>query len=177
MATTAANVRVGVTGGAFHAPAATALPTNSTTALAAGYLEVGYISEDGITQSISSDVTDIKAWQNGDVVRKVQTSHDLTYQFTMIETSAESLKVYYADADASLTAVEVTGGQSPREVWVLEVADGVNDIRIVLPDAQVTERGDVSYKNDEAIAYPVTITAYPDSSGVKAYIYMDATSD
>lgn len=176
MATTAANVRVGVTGGAFHAPLATTIPTNATSALNAAFKEVGYISEDGITQAIAADVSDIKAWQNGDVVRKVQTSHDLTFQFSMIETNAESLKIYYGDPNATISAVQITGDQTVREAWVLEVTDGDNDIRVVLPDAQVTERGDVTYKNDEAIAYDVTITAYPDSNGVKAYLYMDATS-
>lgn len=176
MATTAANVRVGVTGGAFHAPLATTLPTDSSTALAVTYVEVGYIGEDGITQSISTDTTDIKAWQNGDIVRKIQTSHDLTFTFKMIETNAESLKVYYADSDASITAFQITGDQSAHEVWVLEVADGDNDIRIVLPDANVTDRGEVVYKADEAIGYEITLTAYPDTSGVKAYVYMDATS-
>lgn len=173
MATTAANVRVGVTGGAYHAPLATAVPTDATAALNVAFTEVGYIGEDGITQAVSADVTDIKAWQNGDVVRKVQTSHDVTFQFSMLETNAESLKVYYNDADATITAAEITGAQSGHETWVLEVVDGNDTIRIVIPDGQVTERGDVVYKTDEAIAYDVTITAYPDSSEVKAYLYMD----
>lgn len=176
MATTAANVRVGVTGGAFHAPIGTTAPTDATTTLNAAFKEVGYIGEDGITQAISADMSDIKAWQNGDVVRKVQTSHELTFQFVMIETNAETLKVYYADPDASVTAVQITGDQSEHEVWVLEVADGINDIRVVLPDAQVTERGEVVYKSDEAIGYDVTLTAYPDDTGVKAYIYLDSES-
>lgn len=173
MATTAANVRVGVTGGAFHAPLLTAVPTDATAALNAALNEVGYIGEDGITQTIEADSTDIKAWQNGDVVRKIQTSHDLTFSFKMIETNAEALKVYYADADASVTAFQITGDQAPHEVWVLEVADGDNSIRIVLKDAQVTDRGEVTYKTDEAIGYEITLTAYPDASGVKAYVYMD----
>ena len=56
---------------------------------------------------------------------------------------------------------------------MLEVRDGAKTVRIVLPDAQITERGEVTYKTDEAVAYDVTITAYPDKNGVKAYIYLD----
>lgn len=176
MATSAANVRVGVTGGAYHAPTSTALPTNATDALAAGFVEVGYIGEDGISQSIEANTQDIRAWQNGDVVRKVQTSHDLTYTFTMIETNQESLRVYYADDDASFTTTEVKADAPGLESWVLELADGTKGVRIVLPSAQVTERGEVVWKNDEAVAYEITLTAYADSSGVKAYIYGDAGS-
>lgn len=172
MANTAANVRVAVTGSIYSAPLGTALPTDTTTALNAALKDLGYASEDGITQAISTDQTDIKAWQNGDVVRKIQTSHDLTYQFTMIETSADVLKVYYADPTATASAIKIKGTQTDHLVWVIEVRDGAKTIRICLPDAQVTERGDVSLKGDEAIGYDVTLTAYPDATGVKAYIYM-----
>lgn len=176
MATTAANVRVGVTGGAYHATVGTSLPTDATTALAAGFAEVGYIGEDGITQSIETDSEDIRAWQNGDVVRKVQTSHDLTFSFTMIESNQETLRVYYADADATTTTTEVKADAPTIESWVLEIVDDDSTIRIVLPSAQVTERGELTYKGDEAVGYEITLTAYPNSSGVKAYIYGDAGS-
>lgn len=175
MANTAANVRVGVTGSASHAPLGTTLPVDATAKLAATFKDVGYVSEDGVTQSMSTDVTDIKAWQGGDVVRKVQTSHDLTYQFSMMESTTENLGLYYADTAASATAVKVTGAQPEHKVWVLELIDGGQTIRVVLPDAQITERGDLTWTNGDAVLYDVTITAYPDANGVKAYIYRPGT--
>jgi hypothetical protein len=171
--TTASNVLVGVTGGAYVAPEGTTLPTDTTTALNAAFDEVGYISEDGVSQSISEDITDLKAWQNGDVVRKIQTSHDLTYAFTMIETSDVTLDTYYGNYAAG--AVEITGEQLPHKSWVLAVEDGDDDIRIVIPDGQITERGDIVYQNGDAVGYPVTITCFPDDSGNKAYLYVSGT--
>jgi hypothetical protein len=175
VATSAANVRVGVTGGVYFAPTATALPTDSDTALDAAYLDVGYISDDGVTQTIGVDTTDIVAWQNSDVVRKVQTSHDVTFQFTMIETNENSMEAFYGNY--STGTIEITGDQLPRQRMVLEVIDGDDHIRVVIPDAQVIERGDVVYQNGEPLGYPVTVTAYPDDTGVKAYKYInvDAT--
>ena len=171
MATTAGNVRVGVTGGVYGAPAGTTLPTTVDGALDGGFVELGYISEDGITQAIASDITDIQAWQNGDVVRKVQTSHDLTYAMAFLETSEAVLEAYYGNFAAG--EVEIKGEQGVRQCWVLQVIDGNTAIRIVIPDGQVTERGDIAYVNGEAVQYPVTITCYPDSLGVKAYMYTD----
>ena len=173
MALDAKNVRVAVTGAALVAPLGTPTPTDATTAIAVPFKDVGYIGEDGVTQSISTDVSDIKAWQNGDVVRKVQTSHDFTLQFSMIETTDTTLKLFYADSTVTAGVVKVTGAQSSHNAWVLDVKDGKHTTRVVLPDAQITERGEVTYKNDEAAAYDITLTAYPDASGVKAYIYMD----
>jgi hypothetical protein len=172
MTLTADNVRVGVTGGAYTAPDGTTLPEDATEALEAAFADVGYISEDGVVQSIGADITDIKAWQNGDVVRKIQTSHDLTYAFTMIETSDVTLEAYYGNYAAG--EVQITGDQLPHGPWVLSVIDGDAEIRIVIPDGQVTERGDISYVNGDAVGYPITISCFPDDDGVKAYMYLDA---
>lgn len=176
MANTAENVRVAVTGSINYGPVGTTLPTDATTAINAAFDEVGYANEDGITQSINEDRTEIKAWQNADVVRKIRTSHDVTYAFTMLETNLTTLEIYYGDGSVSGTldngVVEVRGDLSTRGPWVLHVIDGDELIRIVLPDGEVTERGDTQYVNANAIQYPVTITAYPDNTGVKAYLYL-----
>lgn len=165
------NVRVAVTGAVYYAATGTALPTNATTALNASFLanDVGYISEDGITMSVSEDITDIKAWQDGAIVRKVQTGHDVTFQFAMLETASDPLNLYFGNFSAN--AVEVDGSTMPRQSIIIQVDDGGNDIRIVIPDGQVTERGDIVFANAEALTYDVTITAYPDGSNNKAYIY------
>lgn len=172
MATVAENVRVALAGALCVAPlGATTLPTDAESELPEALKDVGYISADGVTQTIDAETTDIKAFQNGDVVRTIQTSHKVTFSFTMIETNEVSLKLYYADQEATVKAVKVTGAQSPHNEWVFDVLDGDYTIRIVIPNGQITERGEISYKNEDAIGYPVTLTAYPDKDGVKAYIY------
>lgn len=172
MANTAANVVVAVTGSANYAPSGTALPTTALSALDAAFKEAGYISENGVTQSIGADSTEIKAWQNADIVRTVQTSHSLTYQFEMMESSAAVLEAYYGNYTAG--AVQITGAQPGIRPWVFNVLDGSAKVRIVAPFAQITERGDVSYVNGDAVMYPVTLTCYPDAGGVKAYMYTDS---
>jgi hypothetical protein len=177
VATTAANVQVGVTGHVYTAPLGTALPVTPTATLNAAFQEVGYINEDGLVTSTSTDQNDIKAWQNGDIVRRVQTSHDFTIQFTMLETNEKVLEVYYGNfthgALGAPGVATVRGEQGYRAAWVFDVIDGSEEIRIVIPDGQVTERDDVSYVNGDAIQYGVTLTTYPDVSSNKAYIYFE----
>jgi hypothetical protein len=179
MALDATQVRVGVTGAAYVAPDATNAPDDATTALHADYEDVGYIHEDGVTETHDTDSNDIRAWQNGDIVRKVQTSHDLTYTFTMLETNAVTLGEFYGnftEESAADNVVEITGEQLPHRSWVLSVLDGGHVFRIVIEDGQVTERGDVVYQNGDAIGREVTITCYP-VDGVKATIYMAEVED
>ena len=54
-------------GGIYRAAAGTTLPTDATTSLAAAFKEIGYISEDGVTNSISKTTNEIKEW-GGDTV-------------------------------------------------------------------------------------------------------------
>lgn len=178
MANTAANVIVGkplATGGVLTGALSATLPT-AATGTTAGFTAVGYISDDGVTQTIDTDTTDIVAW-GGDTVRVVQTSHKVEYKFTLIETSSTSLSVYYGTdnvtGSAGVLTVKIKGGDLDHGKWVLEVKDGDQRVRVCIPDGQVTDRGDVVFKDDEAVGYEITLSCYPDSSGVKAYLYTD----
>jgi len=179
MALDATKVRAGVTGAVYVAPDDTTLPTDATTALPAAHEDVGFIHEDGVTETQDTDSNDIRAWQNGAIVRKIQTSHDLMYSFTMIETSEVTLREYYGNWTAGAAGppetddtVKIDGKELPHRVWVLSVIDGDHNLRVVIPDGQITERGDITYANGDAVGREVTITCYPDAEEVKAYIYM-----
>lgn len=174
MATTAANVRVAVTGGVYTAPVGSTAPTDVTTALDAAFVDLGYVGEDGITQSIDKDTTDITAWQNSDIVREVQTSHKVTYALKLIELTADVMEAVYGNHTSGTTLV--TGAALPHAAWVFHIIDGGQLIRLHVPDGQINEIGDVVYANGEEVGHEVTITAYPDGSGVKAYIYNGAAA-
>jgi len=169
--TTAADVRVAVTGGVYTAPAGTAVPTTVSGALNGAFEELGYLSEEGVTQTIDESTTRIKAWQNGDTVRVVQDSHAVTYAMTFLETSEAVLEAYYGNYDAGV--VEIRGDSRTRQPWVLNIVDGDHLMRVVIPDGEITDRGDVQYVNGNAVMYPVTIECYPDGTGAKAYVYTD----
>jgi hypothetical protein len=175
MALVAQNVRVAVTGGIYRAALNTTLPTSATTTAPGGFTDLGYISDEGVTQAVGRDVSDISAWQNGDVVRVVQTSHTVTYSLTFIETNGSVLETAYGnyeDLGGGEGKVELTGDIMPSYAWLIDVIDGTTKIRLALPNGQVTETGDTTFVNGDLISYPVTITAFPDSDGVKAYKYL-----
>jgi len=167
MANDASKVRVAAAGTVNHAPLLTALPTDTTTALNAAFLHVGYIADDGITADPEDNTTDIRAW-GGDLVRRPISEYGETYSFTMIETNANSILAYFGSG----TATAWEGKQIEiRKSWVFHITDGAALRRIVLPDASVTDRGAVTYATTAAIAYPVTISTYPNATGVHSFNY------
>lgn len=175
MTLNADNTLVPTTGGAYFAPLGTTLPTDATETLNVAFLECGYLGPDGISQSIDTDVTDIKAWQNGDTVRSIQTSHDVVYKMKMIEVNDNTRALYYGD-DFSDGTVEITGQQQPKRQFVFQMIDGDTDIRVVVPNGQVFERGEIVYNGEQEIGFEVSIKCFPDAEGVKAYIYQDEES-
>ena len=154
------------------------LPTDATTPVASEFDDVGYLSDDGVTITQDADTQDVFAWQRGDNVRTIQTSHDLTFQFAMLESNETAYRVFFGDAevDGGDITVKITGDQPGRHQWVIQAYDGDQTLRIVIPSGQVTDRGDVTLLNTDATEFPVTITAYPDTDGVKAYLYQSSIS-
>lgn len=176
---TAGNVLTGKpltgTGGVFAGPTATAVPTDATTALAAGLVELGYVSDAGLSQTVDSDTTNIVAW-GGDTVKTVRTTHDVSYTLAFIETSAAVLaEVFGADnvvTATGLTTVSINSAELPRRVFVFEMQDSGKRVRVVVPNGQITNLDDLSWTDGDPVSYPVTISAYPDATGNKAYLYL-----
>lgn len=175
MATTdAANVAVGVTGAVYVADEGTAAPADIATSPATGWAPVGYISEDGVTESYNIETDDIVAWQNADVVRKVITSSEVTYGFTMIETNATSVGLYYGKDVAAAAETHMIGGALVgKKAFLIDVIDGDQTIRRYIPSGEVTERGEVAITSGDAIGYEVTLTAYPAASLSGAAVKVD----
>ncbi len=176
MAQDAGNVLVGVTGAIYVAPEGTPVPTTVNGVLNGAFEELGYVDESGVAEATTVSTTNKKAWQNGVVVRKLQTEHDTTYTFTLIETNEAVLDLYYGNHADGLT--EINAGVLPNLAFVIDVLDGDDKVRTVIPSGQVTNRGTVSYVNGDSASYTVTITAFEDPAyagdlptAAKAYKY------
>jgi len=164
MALDSSNVRVAVTGTLSIGGDGFVAPTDPDTPLT-GADDLGYFSEDGVTETRDRSTNTILGWQNGDVLREVVTEAGLTYTGTMVETKRATVELYYGTkvaADGSIVIVPAeSGGRHP---FVLDVIDGADFIRAYIPSGEVTEVGDQVYANGEPIGYEVTIRAYPDPS-------------
>ena len=137
------------------------------------------------TVCLSGGLTEkIRAW-GGDAVRTVQTEHDVTFGFTLLETNEATAKAVFGDDNVTVTPAGPTAGTKldititsdalPEKLWVFDMKDGDKRRRLVLPNAQITATEDITYVHSDIIRYGVTITAYADEDGNCAYEYIDAT--
>lgn len=173
---TAAKPKVG--GGIYSAPLGTAVPTDATTALNVAFKNLGYVSEDGVTNSDERSTDDIKAW-GGDTVNTVQTEKKDTFKYTLIEAlNVDVLKEVYGDSNVSGTletgiTIKSNSKQLDPHSIVIETVLTDNALkRIVLPNAKVTEVGEITYGDSDNVGYETTVTCYPDSDGNTHYEYI-----
>lgn len=176
----AANVSVGkpkAGGGIFAAPYGTPVPTDAVANLDAKFVPLGYVSDSGIVNSISTDTASINAW-GGDEVLNVRTSRSESFKFTFIETNTETLKQVYGAGNVTESKTgELTvlhnSKELPRVSYVFEILlSGGRVKRIVVENARVSEVGDVTYVDGEAIGYEVTLGAYPNKDANTAVEYI-----
>lgn len=174
MALNSENVLVALTGAVYVAPTGTALPTTTGAAWNAAFVDVGYLDESGIVEAPNDERAEIKAWQNGDTVREMITGSKTVYSITLLETTAAGLGLYYGDGSvitgtgdgpATIAIKNPTGG---RHAFGFDVIDGERLVRWTVALGEVTERGEISYVNDQAVSYALSITAYPGVGGVLA---------
>ncbi len=180
MANTVNNVTAGkpAVGGAISVAAAgTAAPTSASASISS-FTSLGYVSEDGVTNSNSPSSTNIKAW-GGDVVLVTSDEKPDTFKFTLIEIlNADVLKLVYGDSNVSgalATGITINANNKPQaeHVMVIDMILRDNALkRVVIPKAYVTGVGDIAYKDSAAVGYETTITAMPDSSGNTHYEYI-----
>ena len=167
-----------VSGGVWIADAGTTLPTDATTDLGADFTALGYVSEDGLTNSNSPESDTGKAW-GGDIVITYQNEKPDTFTFTLIEAkNADVLAAVYGtdNVDGTIsTGIEVTanGTEAEEHVWVFEIVMRNNTLkRIVVPAGKVTEVGDISYTDEDMVGYELTVQAFPDTDANTHYEYI-----
>lgn len=173
MASTVANVYAAMpkaTGALRWAPLGTTLPTDAKAALDGAFIDLGYIGEDGFTESNSRDVTKKKAF-GGSTVKILQTDYTATVSFTFLESvNADVLKAVFGEDNVTVTPAAGANGEQvkvsknkatlPRKSWVIDTLDGDMHYRSVIADGQVITIGDITVVHTDTIMYTVTIECF-----------------
>lgn len=161
-----AELVVGATGAVYVAPVGTALPTSIATALNVAYVDLGLITEDGVTVSPSVSQEVIRAWQMLTRARTLITERDFEIEFAMMQWNETT--VPFAMGGGAIV-VDVAGPPAEysydfpdsdvrdERSMVIEWQDGTKDYRLVIPRLEVTDLASFTVAKTDTANLGVTL--------------------
>jgi len=163
-------VRIAGSGAIWYAPTGTTLPTDSTSALNAGFINIGY-AKDGFEVPQDLTTKEITAWQSLDVVRLVTTKLSRSVKFSAIETNKTSVQLAWGNAVVTVGtspaySLAFPASQTTQEfVLVLDWSDGSTTQRIVFKRAVFKSLPSVKFSRQDEINYDMEIQALTPTDG------------
>lgn len=172
----------GVDGAIFAAELGTKLPISAIDKLDEAFKSLGYVSEDGLSNADERESDNLKAW-GGDTVLTLHTGREDSYTYTLIEaTNPEVLKHVYGKENVEGTlekGITIKANSKPMEshaIVIDMILKGGILKRIVIPNGTVTEIGEITYSDEDAIGYETTLSCQPDNTGNTHYEYIQKAS-
>lgn len=167
--TDSGEIVVGANGAVSVAPLVGAsAPTDATSALGSGWVDLGYVSEDGATFTDSRTVTPIPVWQSFYPARRVVTERDATLAFVLRQWNTATIRLAFGGGDISGSAPNFTyTPPEPDELderqLCLDWQDGDRSFRLYMPKGIVTDNVATNIVRTGPADLPITFGVTPDA--------------
>ena len=173
------------TGAVAVAPVGTTMPTDAKSALASAWDDSGYISEDGISVTVTRSTTPIRDWSKN-AVRNLLTEYAGSISLAFLQVDEFAAERMFGASNVTVTAATSSAGEQikisigaelpPIEAWCFSMKDGNARIRVLVPQGQITDVNQIDFKPDAGNVIGGTLATYDDGTGHSIYfIYDDGT--
>lgn len=172
---------VGANGSVYVAPIGSAVPADIATALGADWVDLGYLSEDGVKATDSKTIEQIKGWQSFYALRRIVTERNLALAFTLIQFSREQFQLGFGGGEVVALTTPDTGYRfdppDPADIdermMAVEWADGDKNYRIIVPRGLVTSNVEINIARNKATELPITFDLIGGGTGAPWNVYTD----
>ncbi len=155
-------ITVGANGRILVADVGTAAPADISEAPSASWVELGYVSDEGVTFTVGKEIEDVNVWQSFYAVRRLMTAQSGALAFELAQFNRDTIPLAFGGG----TVTEVTPGAyrfTPPEpgpiderALILEFEDGDKNYRIVVPKGMVTEDVETEINKAPNSLLPIT---------------------
>lgn len=160
MALTAQEVFVAGGGHVYVADLGTTEPTDTVAAWPAGWEELGYVTDAGVTITPGKTITDIGAWQSRLPVRRIVTAETFDVAFTLTQWNADTIALAFGGgAWVGDVYTPPAAGDIDERMLGVEANDGEKTLRLVVPRGMVTNVGGMQFISTDANPIPITFSA------------------
>lgn len=162
MAKETGQIVVGANGTVRVAPVGTAEPADISAAFAAGWVDLGFTSEDGVKFRDTKTVENIPVWQLFYPARKVISERDFQVEFALRQFAGHQVEFAFGGGEVSQDgagkyrftppAPEVIDDRALSVEWV----DGDFTFRLIIPKGMVAEDVETQLARATATDLPIT---------------------
>lgn len=176
MAIDATKIKVAGSGAIWKAPTGTVLPSDSVAAYAAGFVNLGWISDGGFEVDQSLKTKNVMGWQSVEVLRVVNTSIERSVKFSALESNKETVQLAWGGAaiiagSSGAYTVDLPAAQLINEfILGIDWFDGSTTQRILIKRAVLKSLPKVKFSRQDAINYDFEIMALAPADGTDAII-------
>jgi hypothetical protein len=150
------------------------MPTNFSTALAATWKELGYVTEDGVQFDDSVDRKLVRAWNARRPIRTIPGNAETTFAFSVLQVDAATVPLAFAGGAITTIGPPTEFKYIPNidvidfRALCIEWADGTKGYRLLIPKGMVSSSVSIKLTQLDETPIPITFSAMPDT-GVDAY--------
>ncbi len=184
MANDATAVRVAGNTQIYLADVATAFPDfddDMNDIAQVDWIDLGYVTTDGVTWNFGRETTDIEAMQSFDPIRTITTKTPKTLAFAVMEAGRDQFAIALGGGTWTSTGVAPDvvykfippePGEPAEKAAVVEMIDGTNKYRWCLKRITQKEAVEYKYTRDAAATMPVTLSMLAAPDGTEPF-YME----
>lgn len=157
------------------APVGTTEPTTPTAAPSAAWLDLGFVTEDGVTFTDSKDIEDVLAWQSFYPVRKIITGKEATLAFSLREWDERTIPLAFGGGSVTNPSAGVwryappAPGTLDLRAMMIDWQDGSKNYRLIVPRGLVVEEVETNLTRTGSAELPITFSAIPASTSADPY--------
>lgn len=167
MAKDATKIRVATTGTVWLGDSESTVFPDDLDAPGAGWVDMGYTTEDGVTFAIGRDVEEIMGWQAVEALRVVATSEPKSVSFTLLQLEKSTLLAALggtvSQTDVGPPAVyrwiPSAPGYLPVRPLMIDFQDGDFTYRFAFRRAQQRGAVEIPFTRSGAVTLPVEYAA------------------
>jgi len=159
---------VAASGTVWVALPGTTRPTDPTSVPPAGWVDLGYVSEDGATLSDAKSVEDIRSWQSFYPTRKIIAEKTVAATFTLLQWNETNIILAFGGGEVSNITTGVwrfipadpDAGTDERSI-MLDWVDGSRNFRLIIPRCLVVDTVETTLQRTAAAELQLTFHTTP----------------
>lgn len=156
----------------------TALPDDIADVVDAGFVGLGFTSEEGVTWTDSREMEGFRPWQSFYETRRMVTAKDSMLAFQLAQWNPDTVSLAFGGGVVSATATGFKYTPPGPEVidiraCIVEYLDGDKTYQLVFPRTMVAESVEVTLARTEVSLLPITLSLIPSGIGDPWYWLTD----